>query len=40
MLIRDSMLAGGDALTADGAILRLIRTRGRHRARPRHARHP
>ena len=26
VLIRDSMLAGGDALTADGAILRLIRT--------------
>ncbi len=26
LLIRDSMHAGGDALTADGAILRLIRT--------------
>ena len=25
-LIRDSMIAGGDRLTADGAILRLIRT--------------
>src|SRR4051794_17856798 len=26
VLIRESMLAGGDVLTADGAILRLIRT--------------
>ena len=39
-LIRDSMLAGGDRLTADGAILRLIRTRGAIGHGPGHPRHP
>ena len=39
-LVRDSMLADGDQLTADGAILRLIRTAAGDRPRPGHARRP